>query len=234
METLHLPLKVTDGRLLTELGGIWYLVDTGCPCSFGVAGEFGLLGDIFRIEDYYRDLNAAKLSSQLGVRLGGVIGMDLLGRFDLLFDPEAGWLHLSKGELNETGAIVPLDCYVGIPIVHLQFSGAILRCFLGSGQRLSYLQHPDLAGREIIGEEADFHLGHGIQRTPVHRVEVGTGECAFDLKVGYLTDLASTGLLLAATNGILGAEVFLGRRTGFFPRRELLVLGRSCCMDGQI
>lgn len=225
MDSILLPLKQADGRLLAEVGTHWFLLDTGAHCSFGTAGEFGILGDVYPTEDYYRDLTAAKLSQRLGVEVSGLIGMDILGQYDAVFNPMDGHLRLSKGELDETGFLVPMDFFTGLPIVHGEFGGSSMRCFIGSGQRLSYLQHPLLQQLPQLPEDTDFHIGHGALRTPVHSATLSLGDCSLTMRTGYLPEVVSTELLLSAANGILGCELFLGRMTGFFPRRELLVLG---------
>jgi hypothetical protein len=103
-----LPLNFIEGHLFVELDGNLWLFDTGAPTSFGISQSLAIAGERFNISASYFGLNATSLKQFVGVQCSGLLGADVLGRFDHILDTAGGGLTVSTSELSYTGQSIPL------------------------------------------------------------------------------------------------------------------------------
>jgi hypothetical protein len=115
--TTTLPLIFNHGHLFVELEEHLWLFDTGAPTSFGAAERLLIAGEQFSLSSSYFGLTASTLSQYVGFECSGLLGADVLGRFDHILDTTGGRLAVSTAELSHDGQRVHLDEFMGIPIV---------------------------------------------------------------------------------------------------------------------
>ena len=202
--------------------GLW-LLDTGAPISFGTQAAISLAGVKFPLQDNYLGLSAAALSRFVLVDCAGLLGADVLNTFDLIFDIPKAILALSRDDLDFVGQVMPLGEFMGIPIITAQILGSENRMFLDTGAQISYWQDDSLTKFPFVGEVSDFYPGVGQFQTDTYRVEVTLGRDVFTVRCGTLPGILGMTLALADTRGIIGNEIFVNRRLGYFPRRRKLV-----------
>ncbi|WCJ59447.1 hypothetical protein NXS98_17295 [Fontisphaera persica] len=221
----NLPLKYQNEHLFLELeDGLW-LVDTGAPISFSPSRVLRLAGTRYDVAADYLSFTAEAFSHFIGVPCVGLIGADVLGRYDFLFDVPGGQLALTTGELTHEGVRVPVDDFImGIPIVTARVGQRPHRMFLDTGAQYSYFQDNSLATFPAAGRVTDFYPGLGQFETDTYQVPMSLGSVSMTLRCGRLPQLLGTALLMANTQGILGTALFVNRRVGYFPRRRLLVI----------
>ncbi len=219
-----LPLQLRDGHLFVELGGELWLLDTGAPTSFGTSRSLTIAGEQFSLGRSYLGLTAATLSQFVGVPCVGLLGADVLGRFDHLFDTTGGRLTVSTAELPHSGQPVRLDEFMGIPIVTARVDGRDYRMFFDTGAQISYFQDDSLAEFPSAGRVTDFYPGVGQFQSDTHEVPVSLGGVAFNLRCGTLPGLLVMTLMMANTEGIVGNAILSNRSVGYFPRRRTMVL----------
>lgn len=219
-----LPLQLRDGHLFVELGGELWLLDTGAPSSFGTSRSLTIAGEQFSLGPSYLGLTPAILSQFVGLPCVGLLGADVLGRFDHLFDTRSGRLTVSTSELQHSGQTVPLDDYMGIPIVTARVGGHDYRMFFDTGAQISYFQNDSLAEYPSAGRVTDFYPGAGQFQTDTHDVPVSLGGVAFTLRCGTLPSLLGMTLMMASTEGIVGNAILSNRSVGYFPRRRTMAL----------
>jgi len=147
-----------------------------------------------------------------------------LGRFDLLLDAPHGTVAISAVELKYGGHSVPLDEFMGIPIVSARIRGTDYRMFFDTGAQVSYFQDKSLTHFPSAGAITDFYPGFGRFQTETHKVPVTLGPTEFTLRCGRLPGLLGTTLIMAGTEGIIGNQILTDRPVGYFPRRRSLVL----------
>ncbi len=222
MTTLQLQFR--DGHVFVVLDGKLWLLDTGAATSFGIPDELSIAGEQFRLGASYLGLTAAALSQLVGVPCVGLLGADVLGRFDHVFDTAGGTLTISTSELSHSGKSVHLAEFMGIPIVTAQIDGADHRMFFDTGAQISYLQDNSLANWPSAGSVTDFYPSVGQFETDTYEVQVSLGGVAFTLRCGALPDLLGATLMMADTVGIIGNAILSNRSVGYFPRRRALVL----------
>ena len=223
-----LPLQLRDGHLFVDLcgdlGGQLWLLDTGAPTSFGASRSLAIAGERFELDADYLGLTPESLSQFIGVPCVGLLGADVLGRFDHIFDTAAGKLTLSTAELSHTGQQVRLDEVMGIPIVTAQIGGRAYRMFFDTGAQISYLQSDALKTFPAAGSVTDFYPGVGEFETDTHDVQVSLEGVPFTLRCGTLPGLLGMSLAMAGTEGIVGNAILSERIVGYFTRRGVMVL----------
>lgn len=207
-----------------ELDGALWLLDTGAPTSFGTSRALGIAGEVFSLGTDYLDLTAQNLSQFVGAPCAGLLGADVLGRFDHILDTAAAEVTVSTTELSHSGENVPLDEFMGIPVVTARVGARDHRMFFDTGAPISYFQDASLASFPTAGSFADFYPGVGRFHTGTHEVAVSLGGVVFSLRCGTLPGLLGPLLMMAGTTGIIGNAILSNRRVGFFPRRRTLVL----------
>ena len=217
-------VRLLEGHLFLTLGdGLW-LVDTGSPASFGGSGEVCMGGSRFQMARSHAGLDVEALSGMVGVPCAGLLGADILNRFDMLFDVAAGNITLAESEIRHEGTTVGLDAFMGIPIVVARIGGGEHRMFLDTGAQVSYFQPVSLGEFPPLGRMDDFYPGFGRFGTETHEVPVEIGAKVFHLRCGRLPGLLGMTLTLAGADGIIGNAILMDRVVGYFPRRGLLVL----------
>lgn len=221
---ITLPLMFNHGHLFVKLEGNLWLYDTGAPTSFGATDSLSFAGEQFGLPSSYFGLTAATLSQYVGVECSGLLGADVLSRFDHILDTAGGKLNVSTAELSHDGQSVRLDEFMGIPIVTASVGGSDYRMFFDTGAQISYFQDDSLTRFPSAGSVTDFYPGVGQFQTDTHQVPVSLGGVAFVLRCGGLPGLLGATLMMAGTQGIVGNQVLNDRIAGFFPRRNLLCL----------
>lgn len=219
------PLHSVHDHLFVELKGERWLLDTGAPTSFGNRSPLTFGEESFEIAAEFMGLTPAKLSGYTDVSCAGLIGVDLLNRFDLRFDLPGETLTLTREQLDNGGEALPLTEAIGIPIVEVQIGGRTFPMFLDTGAPVSYLQDDLLTSFPPAGTVTDFYPGLGEFETETYLVTASIGSIEETLHCGMLPPLLSTTLMIAGASGIVGNTLFHGRQVTYQPRRHQLVLG---------
>jgi hypothetical protein len=222
--THTLPLQLRDGHVFVEIASELWLVDTGAPTSFGASPTVTIAGERFELDTTYLGLTAATLSEFVGVPCAGLLGADVLGRFDHIFDSAAGKLTVSTAELTHSGQPIRVEDLLGIPIVTAHIGGRPYRMFFDTGAQISYLPEDALKSFPAAGRVADFYPGFGQFETDTHDVEISLEGVPFTLRCGTLPGLLGMSLLVSGTDGIVGNAILSDRTVGYFPRRGVMVL----------
>lgn len=219
-----LPLQLRDGHFFVEVDGEHWLLDTGAPTTFGTRQVLSLAGERFNLVEDYLGLNAATLSEFVGVPCAGLLGADVLGRFDHIFDHAGGRITVSTAELSHSGQSVGLEEFMGIPIVTARVGARDYRMFFDTGAQISYFQDGSLTKCPDAGTVTDFYPGIGQFQTETYDVPVSLGDIVFTLRCGELPGLLGMTLMMAGTKGIVGNAILSNRTVGYFPRRGAMVL----------
>jgi hypothetical protein len=219
-----LPLIFKHGHLFVELEGQLWLFDTGAPESFGAVESLQVANEQFTLSSSYFGLTPQTLSQYIGVECSGLLGADVLNRFDHILDIKAATLAISTTELSHHGQRVHLDEFMGIPIVTATVGGREYRMFFDTGAHISYFQEESLADFPPAGSVTDFYPGVGQFQTDTHEVAMALRESPFLLRCGRLPGFLGATLMMADTQGIIGNQVLNDRVAGFFPRRGMLFL----------
>ncbi len=173
-------------------------------------------------------LTAHKLSAHVGRDVDGLLGTDILNEFDVLMDIPQSRVWLSTAHLDcEEGDPLPLEFVMNVPTLTAVIDAAPTMVFFDTGAQVSYFQGETLPRYPAAGRVTDFYPGFGSFSTDTFVTPFQFGRTPCTLRCGRLPTVLGMTLMLAEAEGIVGNELLLGRRVGYFPRRRLLVLGPS-------
>ena len=208
------------GQLLlsTNLGS--WIIATGSPRSFSELPTLELDGVSLRLAPTFAGLNVANLTALVGVPVTGLIGIDVLKRFDITFHLPSSQIIFSSEPVALNGTVVPLQTYQSLPILDAIIGGQKTRAFLETGAKLSYWADASLVNYPATGVFEDFYPGIGLFQVDTYRVPVGIGGRNFDIRFGVPTTQVLSMLRMAGVTSILGNEMFQKAKIGFQPRQN--------------
>ena len=182
-------LEIVDKHpVLTNFLGKRFLVDTGSPISMTVNSEpFLLCGESFESSK----LNIIDTVQELsGLDVDGLIGLDVLSKFNVLISYKEGVIKLSREAFHIPGQmvnmhVIPLKSAVTF---EANLNGQPVRCILDTGAAsANYVVSAKLVeGLESAGECEDFYPGVGRFRTTLYDMYLGVGEMNVPVKCGML------------------------------------------------
>ena len=224
MATSSHQLVFKKDHLYVEIEGALWVYDTGADSSFGDRAT-GLLGPKEDIADLYAgQFSAADISGFLGATVAGIIGADIINRYDHIIDLKANRLTVSDGDLTSEGFVQPLEFFMGVPMLKANIGGAAHSLFFDTGAQISYFQGTPPADAIDAEDLEDFFPMVGAFRTQTKHIKVGLNGLSHTLRCGKLPGMMGMALSMANVSGILGNEVMRNRVTAFYPRRDQLVL----------
>jgi hypothetical protein len=159
--SITVPFKRIGTHLFAEVDDELLLVDTGSAESF-TEGRSRALAPGLRIT-HHRSLivDAGELRKAVGVPALGMIGMDLLGRCDVVFDLPAGLMTLNLLPMPRPEHAHDLRTVMGVPVLNLPFHEGVgamtsdITVFLDSGAQYTYLPALRIAAAKV-GKVKDF------------------------------------------------------------------------------
>ncbi len=225
----HLFVSLQNGHIFVEIdhGELW-LLDTGSPMSFGKY-NLDFEGEKFILSNHFQGLTVEVLAQSVGVgNCYGLIGSDILGKFDHLIDVTGNifshCLTISKTELIYDGQTVLLSELCGIPVLAVRIGDVDYRMFFDTGAQLSYFQDNSLLQYPPAGIFTDFHPSIGQFQVETYQVPVKIGNVDFTLRCGRPPSKLATLLKMNNIQGIVGNQIFSNQIVGYFPRRRKLIL----------
>jgi hypothetical protein len=204
----NFPVEIIDGHIIANIGGNKYIIDTGSPSSFGNHGVH-IGGTSFSIaKKGMYNLTAKSISALSEITVEGLIGNDILAKFDLLFSTdEIIFYEPGTAPPYPNSIVLPLDSEVmGIPIVNVTIDKNQHKVFFDTGAKLAYLSD-ELLPETSIGKQEDFHPTIGKYTTNVYKVDTVFGDYEWSMTYGKLPTQLKPLLSLGDTKGILGTEI---------------------------
>jgi hypothetical protein len=219
-----IDLVIESGHLLLRLEGGSWILETGSPASFGTACDLVIDGRAYPVAGSYMGIDGPALSALATLDVRGLIGGDILNELDLVLDCPGRTLQASHAQLALEGDSLALDEFMGVPLVQAQIDGQAHAMFFDTGASIGYFQEEGLEEHPPMGVVKDFFPGMGEFETETWRLPMCLAGLDVSMRCGRLPELLGLTLAMAGASGIVGNEVCLNRRVGYFPRRRQLVL----------
>jgi hypothetical protein len=201
-----------------------WLIDTGAPQSFG-CGELNFSpGIVHTIPDSYMGMNIQDVCQMGQIEVDGILGVDILSRYDLLFNLPQNQLTVSQTPLSLTGIELQIEEIMNIPILEVIVNQKAVRLFFDTGAYISYTDEDILSGLANQGEIDDFLPGIGVFRTKTYLTESQLNGYKQIMKFGTSPEILQMMLMVTGTNGILGNELMLNRRVLLSHQQKKMVL----------
>ena len=166
------PLLFENKHLFIVLNDKKWLIDTGSPASFGELESLTICNTTFKIANSYGTLDAKELTSHIGLEIMGLIGVDILNKFDILFTINKYEITFSKNAIGLEGDILPIDSFMGIPILQVMVNNSTYNMFFDTGAQISYFQSPSLKDFPSNGSIKDFYPTIGEFETETYLLDM--------------------------------------------------------------
>ena len=210
VEPLSLFSQTVETRRVTLPGLVLGPIDTG-PLPV-------IVGDL------------ASFESHLGVRVDGMIGLDVLARQDFVVDYEAGTIAFgtapgnTRGPLDPAETSVPFELGPGYAVVSLDVEGHPYRLMVDTGARSLILFGPRvrdrLAGLRKLSERVIGNAGGTVALTEVVLPDASLGTVRLNAQRAALMEGQAPAS--EELDGLLGVRALGVRRLGFdFEHRTM-------------
>jgi hypothetical protein len=201
-------LKIFKGHPIIEDGEKIILIDTGAPSTINASDSLTFCSDSFECSTNYLGLTVSKISDMLGTEITTLLGADILSEYKILFDYKNEVVEFNKQEITFDGAEIAISNFMGIPVIELSIDSQILKFFLDTGAKLSYLSKSITNNYKSVGTDEDFYPGVGLFKTECFEISTSFGTKNFIVKYGNLPQLLQMTLMLGGTDGIIGFDFF--------------------------
>ena len=176
--------EMVNGHVVISVDDCFLLLDTGAPSSIGL-GSVRIGDRTYKVQDNYMGITAAYLTQEIGCRIDGLIGADIIADFTMTIDTVKSKIVFGSGAI-EFPISVPIDDFMGIPILDILVNGSQIRSFFDTGACLSYISVELSEGIAPVGQKEDFYPGIGRFTTDIFDLETVIGGESFRLSYGHL------------------------------------------------
>ena len=204
------PLSFQNGHPLVELQDRQFLLDTGCPFSFGEGRPPEVHGKPITMlgpgGNFGFNLGAVR---NLADQASGLLGMDLIERYQWEFNAGENKVTVSSGMATPTGEalIITRSQLGGVPILKGNYRGRETNILFDTGAFLSYHIGEPPAGLEACGEECDFNPQLGEINTPVWKDQILIGQRSVNIRFGRLPAEGEAPLRMMGVDWIIGQDL---------------------------
>lgn len=212
-------VRMMDERVVADIDGRNFLIETGMPTSFGNIDALRLADREYALASDFNGLRAADYATAIGAHLDGLLGADVLSDFRFELDMRHHRFRILPQSIVMRGERVPIEMSRGIPTVKVLIDGTEYLFQLNTSAKLSYLRR-ELAAKipgceRVVGTEADSIAGNPPFETELFVLRVGIHHARPKLRFGRLPHALEERLLSADIAGILGSELLREERLAF-------------------
>ena len=154
----------------------------------------------------------------------GLLGTDILNRFDILVDVPRETVTFSSIALTLQGEAIPLEFLVGLPTLKARIGGRSHTFLFDTAAPISYWLDEAIARYPAADTFVDHHPACGPFATATWRVPMSFEERDFDVRCGQLPGPIAAMVRMTGASGILGNEIMLRSPVAYLPRRSLLLV----------
>lgn len=197
--------------LMVDDRGSKVLVDTGSPLSFHSDGVVAIDGETAKVPTDLMVADSDYVTRNVGTKVDGLVGMDLLAEKGVLIDVPGG--RLVFGQPTQGMTKVP-SRYLRVPIlgggymsVEMEIRGKRVKVIVDTGAPVSYVAPSlteGLAAKETV---KDFNPGAGEFETPVFEFPAAFAGQAFEMRAGHLPKRLQLEIGLLGMDGVVGMEL---------------------------
>ena len=198
-----------DGHLIINNDGQKVLVDTGSPVTIGSSDHFVFMDQEYECITSLMGKDISSISEMMGSDIDVLMGMDVIGKYDMLTDYKSKKVTFSSEEIPfEPICTIPIAQTEGVFFVILKVKGEDVRLFLDTGAKISYIAEAYTSDETAIEVLEDFYPVIGKFKTPIYAMEASIDGQSFPVKFGTLPTLIAMSLQMMGNEGIIGYDLF--------------------------
>lgn len=204
-----LECRMVKGHVLAAYEGRTLLLDTGSPESFGDVREVAIGKARHRLKRGYGIVNLEEVSGFVGHQVDAIVGMDILGRYNLQLDMAAGTTRfLEEPPAVQAEAVIPFQRRSGgLIFVDAVVAGRKACLAFDTGAYLSYMLPEFMEECPACGPLADYYPMIGHYRVDTRRVPVSLGTAEMEVRMGEAPEEVQTVLAAVGAQGIIGSAL---------------------------
>ncbi len=219
------PYDLINGHIIIKTQTASLLIDTGSPASISRSQYIDFAGERNTALSNLSNVNPDYLSRYVGRTIDGLIGTDILKKYDIRIDPDH--CHIITDEELTLKRSLSIDTFQNIPILNATVSNKDIRFFLDTGAKLSYL-NPELSSQfPLADKEQDFHPTIGSFTTQTRLVPLVIHGRELVIRAGILPESLITLLGIAQVDGILGTTLLKSYSFTLSLRRKKISLEKN-------
>ncbi|WP_163936200.1 hypothetical protein [Paraferrimonas sp. SM1919] len=223
---MYLPLLLNDGRMYLNIEGQLWLIDTGSAVSFSNNRKLVLAGESFELEEHYLGFDIEILNGQLSLACEGLLGTDIINRFDWIFDLKNQQARFSRSELPLLQNQIKADFSFQCPIINIEMLGQSQPMFFDTGSQFSYHLERDITQCQQNGKLHDYSPAVGYFNSDSFIVDVDVLGIKRGEIMGFLPETSPlcSNLKPFKVKGILGNKTITEHTLGYHPSRQIISL----------
>lgn len=196
-----------NGYVLVEQDSGFVILDSGSPISFCENGCIVFGEESLSCDTSCSFVDNSLLTEKVGRRIIGIMGTDLMNRFDHLvfFLRENGESHIFINGCHHDGDLNSMNI-MGVGTADLEINGQIHTVFVDTGAVTSYIHSSFVEGMEPCGEVGDFHPSYGDFTTKLYEMNIVAFKHTYPVKFGTLPGMAEMALKMVGVDGIVGTD----------------------------
>ena len=197
--------QMIHGHIVVNLRGRPCVLDTGCPVSLGQY-PISVCGVEYEVHETYLDISCESLSREIGLPIEGVIGADIIRAYSVGVYPTEQLVQFDENPA-EGAIVIPIDNFMGVPILRFGFNDQVLPAFFDTGSPLSYLLPRYLDGLEPEYTQEEYYPLIGNFLTTVYRLPVVIGGETRNLRFGSMPEELRGVADAGGVSAMLGTEL---------------------------
>ena len=213
-------LIAAEDHVFVELNEGRFLVDTGSPLSFGDVSVATFAGQRHQLPSSLMGIDVASLRKLFQGPCSGLLGLDVLGTTNLLFDLRDGELHTGPNAWDSVPQSDRIACDVravaGLPVVRVSICNQPVAAAWDTGAKFGYVADASICeGATSMGEIDDYNPVLGRMHSDSWLVDVDlapnraasqTSPSVIRERVGILPPMGSQMLAMAGIEAIIGCS----------------------------
>lgn len=213
------PIKLTNDHLILMTNGQNILIDTGSPLSFHPSGSLVLRDNKLSVPTSIPSVSTQYISENVGCKIHGLLGMDIINRMPVLFSLKNGFMLLDDdaGYFNRFKMYPISPLAGGLVAITIMVNGRKANMIIDSGAPISYIHRSFVSGLESVGIMDDFSPLYGNFKTETFVCEVDTltDQETYSQRFGIPPQNVSITFDMLHVDGVIGIELFKRYRLQF-------------------
>ena len=203
---------VVNKHLLFDNGQGLLLVDTGSPVSLHRDGYIDIMHKRHDVPKSYMTVNPHFLTEKVGVEIAGLLGMDIICKYQVWIDVATGVDFLDFESVDNGLPYcrqVATFNVAGIPGIIVEINGRRVRLLFDTGAPVSYIADSFIAGTPVVDTVEDFSplTGGESYTVDLHLLTTGFAGETFDVAYGSMPPTVAMLLKAYGADGIIGYDL---------------------------
>ncbi len=218
----NFKIRFIQNHLVFDYAGDAIFIDTGSPITISRRSGFVFLGKHYKVKEDPSFLD--ELSYFVGGHITTLMGMDIIGEYNVLFDYANERVTFSKDVIPFYGATEIRNLSPNaIPASEFLIGDRRLRLFIDTGAIISYIREDVTRNFQNCGYENDFYPGLGAFQTPCYEIDTRILGYNFKVKYGILPDVLGNRIYNLGVDGVIGYDFFRNFKVLIREGRQIFI-----------